>query len=268
MAIITISRGCISNGKIIAEKLAEKLGYQCLARDVIVGAAQEFNIPEDTLMRALHDRPSVMERFTYAREKTVAYIQHAFYKHIKQDNIVYHGLAGHFFLRNAPNVLKVRILAKMEDRIKEEMKRHNVTEPEAKQMLTKDDDERRQWGQHLYGVDTWDAGLYDMVIRVDKLTVDDAVDLIYQASQRSCFQSTDESKVFLEDLYTAAKVQAILIDHYPTVQVTCKDGIAVICCKGALGNDQSKRNNIKELLKDLKEVKSIEFNMLPIFVPD
>jgi cytidylate kinase len=268
MAIITISRGCISNGKAIAEKLAEKLGYQCLARDVIVGAAQEFNIPENTLMRALHDRPSVMERFTYAREKTVAYIQHAFYKHIKQDNIVYHGLAGHFFLRDAPNVLKVRIVAKMEDRVKEEMKRNNVTEHEAKQMLTKDDNERRQWSQHLYGVDTWDAGLYDMVVRVDKLTIDDAVDLIYQASQRPCFQSTDESKVFLENLYTAAKIQAILIDHYPTVHVTCKNDIACISCKGALGNDEAKLNSIRELLKDVKEVKEIKFNLVPIFVPD
>ena len=67
MTIITISRGSYSKGKEIAEKTAQKLGYECVSRDVLLEASEHFNIPEIRLIRALHDAPSILERFTYAR---------------------------------------------------------------------------------------------------------------------------------------------------------------------------------------------------------
>ncbi|MGO9691663.1 MAG: cytidylate kinase family protein, partial [Syntrophobacteraceae bacterium] len=51
MAIITISRGSYSNGKEVAEKVAQKLGYKCYAREVILEASKEFNIPEIKLVK-------------------------------------------------------------------------------------------------------------------------------------------------------------------------------------------------------------------------
>ena len=43
MAIITISRGSYSKGKEIAEKVAQQLGYECIARRVLLEASEEFN---------------------------------------------------------------------------------------------------------------------------------------------------------------------------------------------------------------------------------
>ena len=77
MAIVTISRGSYTKGKEIAEKVAEKLGYECCSRDVLLEASEEFNIPEIRLVRALHDAPSVLERFTHGKERYVAFIQQA-----------------------------------------------------------------------------------------------------------------------------------------------------------------------------------------------
>ena len=54
MPIITISRGSYSKGKEIAEKLAAKLNYECISRDILLEASEEFNIPEVKLIRALH----------------------------------------------------------------------------------------------------------------------------------------------------------------------------------------------------------------------
>ena len=58
MAIITISRGSYSKGKEIAEKVAQLLGYKCVARDVLLETSEEFNVPEIKLIRAIHDAPS------------------------------------------------------------------------------------------------------------------------------------------------------------------------------------------------------------------
>ena len=42
MAIITISRGTMSGGKKLAELLCQRLGYQCISREIIVEAAEKY----------------------------------------------------------------------------------------------------------------------------------------------------------------------------------------------------------------------------------
>ena len=111
MSVITISGGSHSYGKEVAEKLAQKLGYECLSRDVLIEASKEFNVPEVKLLRAIRDAPSILDRFTYGKERYIAYFQTALLEHFQKDNTVYHGLAGHFFVKSVAHVLKVRITA-------------------------------------------------------------------------------------------------------------------------------------------------------------
>ena len=65
----------------------------------------------------------------------------------------------------------------MEERIKEEVRRENISKEKALYILKKDDDERRKWGLRVYGIDTWDSRLYDMVLHIQNLTVDDATEI-------------------------------------------------------------------------------------------
>ena len=122
----------------MAEKLAGQLGYDCISRDILLEVSEEFNIPEIKLVRAIHDAPSVLERFTHGKEQYVSYIRKALLQHVQQDNVVYHGLSGHFFLQDIPHVFKIRIIADMEDRVKEEIKRENISAEKALYILKKD----------------------------------------------------------------------------------------------------------------------------------
>lgn len=224
MSIITISRGSYSRGKEVAEKLAERLGYRCLSRDILLKASEQFNIPEIKLVRAIHDAPSILDRFTYGKERYVAYIRAALLEQVQKDNVVYHGLAGHFFLQGIPHVLKVRITADFEDRVKEEMRRENISAREAGDVLKKDDHERRKWSMQVYGVDTLNANLYDIILHLKTMTVDDAVDLILCALRMPGFQTTPQSQKILDDLVLGALVQSALSEDYPTVTVTAHEG--------------------------------------------
>ena len=213
MSIITISRGSYSKGKEVAEKLAEKMGYECISRDILIEASDHFNVPEIKLVRALHDAPSILERFTHGKARYINYIRQALLEYVQSDNVVYHGLAGHFFLQGVPHVLKVRIIADIEERVREEMHRENISEKEARYTLKKDDEERRKWGLNLYGIDTWDARLYDVVLHINSLKVDDAVESLSKIAQRPCFQTTTESKNMLDGLVRAAKAQGGLVNE-------------------------------------------------------
>ena len=145
MAIITISRGSYFRGKEVAEKLAQKLGYACLSREILLEASEEFNIPEIKLIRAIQDAPTILDRFFGEKEKFVAFIRAALLKHVQKDNVVYHGLFGHFFLQDIPHVLKVRIVGDLEARVADEVKREGISAAKAREILTRDDAERRKW---------------------------------------------------------------------------------------------------------------------------
>lgn len=224
MSIITISRGSFSRGKDVAEKLAEKLGYECISREILLEASGEFNIPEIKLIKALHDSTSVLERFTLGKERYINYIYSSLLQHVRKDNVVYHGLAGHFFLANIPNVLKVRVIADMEDRVKEELKHENISPEKALYILQKDDQERRKWGMQMYGKDTWDSRLYDIVLNIRNLTVDDAVDILFDIVQKSSYKSTPESMKLLEDLALAAKIKVGLFHLATQINVKADNG--------------------------------------------
>ncbi|MGD8835402.1 MAG: cytidylate kinase-like family protein [Desulfobacteraceae bacterium] len=188
MPIITISRGSYSKGKEVAEKVAQKLGYECISREIILEASEEFHVPEIKLIRAIHDAPGILDRLSHKKDRYIAYIQTALLKHFCKNNIVYHGLAGHYFVKGISHVLKVRIIADMEDRVRLEMEREGKSRKEAIHTLQKDDEERRKWSQHLYGIDPLDSSLYDIVLHIHKILVDDAADIICHTAGLKDFQ--------------------------------------------------------------------------------
>ncbi len=264
MSIITISRGSYSRGKEVAEKAAQELDYQCVSREILLEASEQFHIPEVKLVRAIHDAPSVFDRFTYGKEKYIAYLRAALLKWVQKDNIVYHGLAGHFFLQDIPHVLKVRVIADLEDRVKEEMKRENISAEEARYILKKDDDERRKWGLQLYGHDTRDSSLYDLVVQIKTKKVDDAVNLILYAARMPCFQTTPESQKIIDDMTLAAELKAALVEEFPTSEVTAKDGIALVKIEAPLSRQEKTTTAIKKIAETIDGVKEVRVHVIPL----
>jgi cytidylate kinase len=264
MSVITISRGSYSRGKQIAEELAQRLGYECISRDILLETSDHFNIPEVKLIRAIHDAPSVLDRFSYGKQRYINYIREQFLSRIQHDNVVYHGLAGHFFVQGISNIMKVRIIANIEDRVKEEMVREKISESAARQLLVKDDAERRKWSMNLYGIDTKEPELYDIVLHIDSLRLDDTVDILEDLAKRPCFQTSSESKQMLQDSYLAAKAQCMMFETYPAATVKCKSGIAYVNVNTTLTMEVEVSQKVKEILTGISEIKDVYVNVVPI----
>ena len=212
MGIITISRGSYSRGIEIAEKIAQKLNYDCISREILLSASNEFNIPEIKLIHAIDNAPSIFDHIKGGKRRYVAFIRQAFLEYIQKDNVVYHGFAGHFFTRDIPNILKVRVIANIQFRVKVVMERENVSEDEARKILYEIDSERRKWSTYLYGIDTNTTELYDVVIQIDCLKVDGAVDFICDLARRPCFQTTALSQQRLKELLESAREYSSSLD--------------------------------------------------------
>ena len=263
MGIITISRGSYSRGKEIAEQLSQKLRYQCISREILLKASRDFNVPEVKLLQAIQDAPSVLDRLKHGKKKYIAFIRKAFLEQIQKDNIIYHGLAGQFFTSDLPNILKVRITADFNFRIKVVMKRENVSEEKARQILTKIDEERTKWSMFLYGIDTKAPELYDIILHIDTITVNDAVDILYNYAKLPCFQTTVDSQKKLNDMLIAAKAYSVIVKKFPEANVKCKDGVVLISVESSLSVEKVLAKKFSKLLKDIEGVKEVKTFVIP-----
>ena len=168
-------------------------------------ASQEFNIPEVKLTKAIEDVPTVFDHLKHDKRNYVAFIHEAFLEHILKDNVIYQGFAGHFFTKDIPNILKVRIIANLEYRIKVVKEREKISEEKARKLINSIDAERRKWSLYLYGIDTHSTELYDVVLHIDSLKVSGAIDFLVDLAKRPCFQTTEETLNKLKEMLSAAK---------------------------------------------------------------
>ncbi|MFH2005833.1 MAG: cytidylate kinase-like family protein [bacterium] len=231
MAIVSISRGSNSRGTEVAELVAERLGYECVAREALLEASDLYNIPRDELLRAIEDPPSLLERLWKGKARYVATIRATVLRRLCADNIVYHGFAGHFFVRDISHALKVRILAEESDRVATAVEREGISAGEARQRLLEQDKARRQLAIHLYGTDAEDPSLYDLVLHVGKMGTDGAANVICDLIRQDIFVTTPASQAALADLALAASVEAVLIDmdlDLSKMRVTADRGVVVV----------------------------------------
>jgi len=210
MSIITISRGTFSGGRKIAECAAEKLGYRCISREVLVDASTEYGVSEDKLLEALTKKPGVMERLTWERNRYLAYIRAALIREAREENIVYHGNAGHLLLKDVPHVLKVRIIANMDFRIAAAMEREKLSRDEVVRFIAKVDEGRAKWTRFLYGVDWHDPSLYDIVVHLDHVGLDGACDVICHMAGMDGYKPTALSREILDDLVLSTHLRALI----------------------------------------------------------
>ena len=228
MAIITISRGTMSGGQKLAQMLCEKLGYKCISREVIIKASDEYGVEENKLFEAMRKSPSILQKLTFEREQYLAYIQASLCEYAKDDNLIYHGHAGHFLLKGISHVLRIRIIADMPYRIKAAMEQQGLTKKEAEKYIKQVDKERMKWTKFLYGKDWTSAELYDMVINLENSDLNYICQLIICAVNQPRFQTSPESTKLMNDLLIASRVRAALATisqiRLGTLDIIANDG--------------------------------------------
>ncbi len=268
MAIITISRGCYSHGKEIAENVAKRLDYELVSREILLEASQFFNTPEEILLKSIHDAPTIMERLTNEREKYLAYVQASLLEHVKNDNVVYHGYAGHLLLPKISHVLKVWVNAEKEERIKLLQNTQDIPRHEAEEYIAQEDKHRTNWTHYLYHLDINDPKLYDVVIHIDKLGINDACDIICAAAITDTHKSTPASTKAIRDLALSSHVKAALLTICEA-EVRSNDGLVHVetqcqkIRKTAFASSSTKKNFQENLQEDLaKEISKI-VNKIP-----
>lgn len=230
MPIITISRGCCSYGRAVAEQVAKMLGYKCISREILIETARSYHISEEKLFKSLHDSLNLFERLTHLRDRYLQLIQATLLKYALDDNLVYHGNAGHFLIPEVKHLLKVRIIADLEDRIRLLQQRDNLERQKAVEFISTEDNHRKKWTQTLYNEDLNNPQLYDLVIHLGKISVQQASILICSLAKSEPFQVTALSKQQVKDHFITAQAK-ILLQGQDIQELSVNNGIIQIKVK-------------------------------------
>lgn len=271
MAIITISRGTFSGGQLLAECLANTLGYESLSREILVEAAERYGVSETKLANAMKAKPAFAERLSanIDRIRYLSFIQATLCEHVKHDNVVYYGHAGHLLLKDACRVIKVKVIATMEQRIVFAMNRNKFSREEAISYIKKMDKYRQNWTKFLYGIDWNDPSHYDVVINLKDVNTETACEIISTMTRAPEFQLTDEIKRRIANLALESKIRAKLASDDMTrdymLKISAVDGKVKIT--GRIKNREHVER-VTTIVHGIPEVKDLDCSWTEYYLND
>jgi cytidylate kinase len=211
MPIITISRGICSGGTRLAELLHGKLGWPILGQEeTSVAAAKAYRMTEEELLRGLYLPANLYERFTQRKTRYLLATSATITELLGDGNGIYHGLAGQFLFQDLCSAFKVRIVAPMELRIDTAMHRLSLTRDQAVRHIRTADDHRSHWGRQIFDADVNDPDLYDLVVKLDQVSLETAANLIAEIMLSEDRQPTPQCIRDYQDFALCKRIEAEL----------------------------------------------------------
>ena len=205
--IITISRELGSGGRTVGRKLAERLGVRYSDKALIHELTEKFDLttyeiekikgkkqnwladfiervaPVPTPAALFGSRPELKDDVVphYATSDEMFAAESEILRGIADEgSCVIAGRSGFFVLKDHPNKVDIFIRASLEHRIQRVMRKQNLSETEARTVITSVDQARENYIKRYTGTSRYDARNYDLTINADNLSEDDIVELILQ----------------------------------------------------------------------------------------
>lgn len=193
--IVTIARQYGSGGRECGKKLSELTGYKFYDKDLITLAAQKSGLSTDTL-QTVDEKAASSLLYTLALGSSIYnhgvdsvnlpindklfVVQSEIIKELANsgEGAIVVGRCADYVLSGRDDLVRVYITADFDSRVQTVMKRHNLTQSQAKDLIVKTDKRRANYYSYYTG-DKWGkADKYDLVISTDKIGIDGAAQMI------------------------------------------------------------------------------------------
>ena len=270
MSVVSIFSASHCHGSEVAHRVMGKLGYDILSCEQLLSeASKRFGVSEDKLKQAMHGPVSVFNKVTHEKERNLAYIRAALADLIQRDNLVYHGFAGHLLPADLPHVLRVCLVAKLDYRIALAAEAGRRSAKEAKKLVSKEDEERKNWTLYLSGLSPWAKELYDVLLPMDSTTVDAAVEMIAEHTGKPPVKTTTASQKSMKDFLLTANVQLALAQkgREADLDISSDDGNVTVTINRYVIRLQRFQDELSNLVRSVPGVENIETKLGPHFHP-
>ncbi len=202
--VITISREVGSGGRTIGRKLAERLGVRFSDKELVDALQAKLNLTAERIEEMKGKKKRWLDDFIqlvapvpmsgmivdgdsdYITEYNLSKDVNDVFEAEKEilngiadeGSCVIAGRSGFFVLKNRPNKVDILITASRENRIARIMRKQNLSREQAEDVINSVDKARDNYVKRYTGQSRYDARNYHIVLNMDYLTEDKAVDLI------------------------------------------------------------------------------------------
>ena len=199
--VITINRELGSGGRSVGHRLAERLDVKFYDKAVIKGLKEKYHLTTEEIEKLKGQKEGWWAEFqrrvvpfaevdsaygaSMGNEPEIITTEEVF-KAEKEiikaitdnESCVITGRSAFHVLKDHPNHLSILIQAPMEQRIQRVMKKQELSREAAIKAIKQVDERRENYVQKFCGTSRYDTRNYDLVISMEHLKEDEAVDII------------------------------------------------------------------------------------------
>lgn len=202
--VITISREIGSGGRTVGRKLAERLGVRYSDKQLIRALKEKFDLTVSGIEKLKGEKKNWLADFIQLvapvpKASSFTDTDSKYLQEFRQDvtvqdvykaereilngiadegSCVIAGRLGFFVLKDRPDKVDIFITASREKRIERVMRKQDLSREQAEALIESVDETRDNYVRRYTGVTRYDARNYDLVLNMDHLTEDEAVNLI------------------------------------------------------------------------------------------
>ena len=197
MAVITISRQFGSGGRTLGKMIAEELGYTFADNEIIQRLSKEANVSAkwlrsfekeagSRLSRIISkmvskrwlDRALAGERGYLDEEIYLDYMVLIIAQIADEGNAVILGRGSQYILDDHPDTIHIRMIDRLENRVKFLVEHYNMTEKNAAQLINYEDRRQASLYRRLGKEDYNNPALYHLVLNMGKLDMQTAMNIV------------------------------------------------------------------------------------------
>ena len=183
--VITINRQFGTNGRQIANEIAQELGVKLVDRQILSSLAENLNMPEDKLQQMERKKPTFWERVSYFYRNSPAMVStpsvdlmgltsSQIYKEqvdimrsiAEEESCVVVGRLGFEVFKDHPNHISIFMFSNLEDRVLKVMEMYGSSRAEALKQIKQVDEAREEFTREFTGKERNDATNYDLAVNV------------------------------------------------------------------------------------------------------
>jgi cytidylate kinase len=270
MAIIVLSHQLGAGGPEIGLALSQRLGYRYVDQELLQDAGLRYGLAEDKLSHLDDSKPSFFERFDTETRHHITVLQTTLLELAELDNAVLMRGGGQWLLRGVPHVLRVRVIAPFEHRVKQWIKRQAATTREtynqraASALVRRDDIEKAGRMRYLYEVEISDPMLYELIVNTEMLRYDAVVQMIEALVRRPEMATTDAGRQTISSRALASRVQVALATHPDTrrYRITVEAQGGVVTLEGTTALDRAVE--VARTVPGVRDVRTQQVEIPPI----
>ena len=261
MPMIAMTREMGSLGKDVAEGLAQRTGRRVVYHEIIEPIADKMRLRKSHVERFLDGKSGIWERLTTDKTSLSIFTADETFRFLRDGTTcVIRGWGAAHLLKNIPHVVRVRVCAPMETRVKRMMQRlatDNRATVESE--IEMSEEAHTAITRRHFGVNWRDPEHYDLVLNTDRLSVAECVDEIESMMRKPAFQETPESIRMVEDMGLEWSVRSALRRDRRTadlsITVSAADGRVRLA---GVADDESEVEAAMEVASAVQGVRGVD----------